>query len=157
MLSCGFSAREFFPVDRLSARKKLGLEKDFKYILQLGRMVQRKGIDNVIRAIALLSDKYPLIRLLVVGGDEPLEASSEYNRLRGICESLGIGNKVIFTGQKGRQFLKYYYSAADIFVTTPWYEPFGITPLEAMACGTPVIGAAVGGIQYTVKDGVTGY
>jgi glycosyltransferase involved in cell wall biosynthesis len=52
--------------------------------------------------------------------------------------------------------LKYYYSAADIFITTPWYEPFGITPLEAMACGTPVIGSNVGGIKYSVVDGETG-
>jgi D-inositol-3-phosphate glycosyltransferase len=53
--------------------------------------------------------------------------------------------------------LKYYYSAADIFVTTPWYEPFGITPLEAMACGVPVIGSNVGGIKYSITPGVTGH
>jgi hypothetical protein len=53
--------------------------------------------------------------------------------------------------------LRDYYCAADVFVTTPWYEPFGITPLEAMACGRPVIGAAVGGIKHTVVDEVTGY
>ena len=55
-----------------------------------------------------------------------------------------------------RRNLQHFYSAADVFVTTPWYEPFGITPLEAMACGTPVIGADVGGIRYSVADGVTG-
>jgi phosphoheptose isomerase len=53
--------------------------------------------------------------------------------------------------------LKYFYSAADVFVTTPWYEPFGITPLEAMACGTPVVGSSVGGIKFSVRDGETGY
>jgi glycosyltransferase involved in cell wall biosynthesis len=53
--------------------------------------------------------------------------------------------------------LRYYYSAADVFVTTPWYEPFGITPVEAMACARPVVGAAVGGIKSTVLDGETGY
>jgi phosphoheptose isomerase len=53
--------------------------------------------------------------------------------------------------------LKYYFSAADIFATVPWYEPFGITPVEAMACGTPVVGSNVGGIKYTVRDGETGY
>ncbi len=53
--------------------------------------------------------------------------------------------------------LKYYYSAADIFISTPWYEPFGITPLEAMACGTPVIGSNVGGIKFTVEDSKTGF
>jgi D-inositol-3-phosphate glycosyltransferase len=50
-----------------------------------------------------------------------------------------------------------FYSAANVFVTTPWYEPFGITPVEAMACGTPVIGADVGGIRYSVKHGETGW
>jgi glycosyltransferase involved in cell wall biosynthesis len=50
-----------------------------------------------------------------------------------------------------------YYSAADAFITTPWYEPFGITPVEAMACGTPVIGSNVGGIKYSVVDEQTGF
>jgi phosphoheptose isomerase len=52
--------------------------------------------------------------------------------------------------------LRYFYSAADVFISVPWYEPFGITPLEAMACGVPVIGSRVGGVKYTVEDGVTG-
>jgi D-inositol-3-phosphate glycosyltransferase len=64
---------------------------------------------------------------------------------------------VTFVGCKPRSELKYYYSAADLFVTMPWYEPFGITPLESMACGTPVIGSAVGGIKYTVRHGDTGF
>jgi glycosyltransferase involved in cell wall biosynthesis len=53
--------------------------------------------------------------------------------------------------------LRYFYSAADAFVTAPWYEPFGITPLESMACGTPVIGSAVGGVKFSVVDGETGF
>jgi D-inositol-3-phosphate glycosyltransferase len=64
---------------------------------------------------------------------------------------------VTFVGSRGRQELRDYYCAADVFVSTPWYEPFGITPLEAMACGTPVIGSAVGGIKETVLDGKTGF
>src|SRR5690606_25279311 len=53
--------------------------------------------------------------------------------------------------------LKYYYNASDLFISTPWYEPFGITPLEAMACGVPVIGANVGGIKYSVEHDNTGF
>ena len=69
----------------------------------------------------------------------------------------GVADRVTFVGSRSRDELKYYYSAADVFVTTPWYEPFGITPLEAMACGTPVVGSNVGGIKFTVRDGETGY
>src|SRR5690606_19492028 len=81
---------------------------------------------------------------------------SEMFRLRELATHAGIGEKVIFVGQQSRDRLKYYYSASEIFITTPWYEPFGITPLEAMACGTPVIGSDVGGISYTVRHGKTG-
>jgi D-inositol-3-phosphate glycosyltransferase len=64
---------------------------------------------------------------------------------------------VHFLGQQPRGALRHYYGAADVFVTTPWYEPFGITPVEAMACARPVIGAEVGGIKSTVVDGGTGF
>jgi hypothetical protein len=70
---------------------------------------------------------------------------------------LGMSAHVIFTGGKDRAELRYYYGAADVFVTTPWYEPFGITPVEAMACARPVVGANVGGIKSTVIDGETGF
>jgi glycosyltransferase involved in cell wall biosynthesis len=68
-----------------------------------------------------------------------------------------VKDKVTFVGRKNREILKYYYCAAQIFISTPWYEPFGITPLESMACGTPVIGSNVGGIKYSVLDGKTGF
>ena len=57
----------------------------------------------------------------------------------------------------GRESLKYDFSSADIFVTTLWYEPFGITPVTAMACGTSVIGSRVEGIKFTVREGQNGY
>ncbi len=85
------------------------------------------------------------------------DRTPEIGRLMAIAQDLGIASRITFVDRKGRDILKYYYSAADIFVTTPWYEPFGITPLEAMACGTPVIGAAVGGVKFTVKHGETGF
>src|SRR5690606_15607422 len=69
---------------------------------------------------------------------------------------LGIADHLHFTGKRQPDELRDYYSAVDVAVTTPWYEPFGLTPLEAMACGTPVVGSDVGGISYTVADGETG-
>ena len=74
-----------------------------------------------------------------------------------LADTLGVDDQVTFVGRRDRAELADYYAAADVFVSTPWYEPFGITPLEAMACGTPVIGSNVGGIKYSVRDGETGF
>ena len=159
VLPCGFDPDEFRPMDRGSARDRLGLSRNDFIVLQLGRMVPRKGIDNVVSAIALLPRSLPA-RLLVVGGEteQPDEIRTpEIGRLQQLALQLGVADRVHFVGHRQHAQLASYYAAADVFVTTPWYEPFGITPLEAMACGIPVIGSAVGGIQHTVVDGETGY
>lgn len=158
VIPCGFNTEEFYPVCRNTARSILRIAENEKVLLQLGRMVPRKGVDNVIRAVSLLKQQGCSCKLVVVGGEsEMAEDHPEMRRLRRIAEEGGVAGDVIFTGRKDRYALKYFYSAADIFVTTPWYEPFGITPLEAMACGTPVIGANVGGIKFSVADGETGF
>lgn len=158
---CGFDAGEFSPVDRLRARASLGWDGRVFTVLQLGRLVPRKGIDNVIRAIACLRrDHGVAARLYIVGGnaDQPtVEATPEIGRLLAVAANERVSDSVVFVGRRGRETLRLFYSAADVFVTTPWYEPFGITPVEAMACGTPVIGANVGGIRSTVLHGRTGY
>ena len=159
IIPCGFSVKEFRPIDKEAARRILGLPQDEHIILQLGRMVPRKGVDNVIASLAQIKVKSKPVRLVIVGGEcEKLEEEKcpEYARLMNIAREQGVIEKIIFAGRKDRDRLRFYYAASDIFITTPWYEPFGITPLEAMACGTPVIGSNVGGIKYSVKDGETG-
>jgi len=161
IIPCGVNIQEFYPIDRLLSRMVLNLSPKERIILQLGRMVPRKGVETVIEAVAMLNQKHRTpARLLIVGGesDDPdPEKTPEIGRLTKLAHDLGIKRKVTFVGRKGRDTLKYYYSAADVFVSTPWYEPFGMTPLESMACGTPVIGSNVGGIKYSVVDGKTGY
>ncbi|MBD2460886.1 glycosyltransferase [Oscillatoria sp. FACHB-1407] len=161
VIPCGFDTTEFWAIDKVRARLTLGLSPDEYLILQLGRMVPRKGVDTVIRGFAhLLKQRSLPARLLVVGGEADVpdpQLTPEIGRLTAIAQELGVASRITFVGRKGREVLKYYYSAADVFVTTPWYEPFGITPIEAMACGTPVIGSNVGGVKFTVKDGETGY
>jgi D-inositol-3-phosphate glycosyltransferase len=159
MVPCGVDTQAFAPQPRTQARRALGLADDEFVVLQLGRLVPRKGVDNVVRALALLPPGLRA-RLLVVGGEsaEPDERlTPEIGRLRALARDCGVADRVCFTGRRQREELPAYYAAADVFVSTPWYEPFGITPLEAMACGTPVIGSTVGGIQYSVVDGVTGH
>ena len=161
VIPCGFDPAELWPIDKIEARTGLDIPRDAWIVLQLGRMVPRKGIDVVIRGIAALLHDYGIgVDLVIVGGDsdEPdPKATPEIGRLMEIAKAEGVEEQVRFVGRKGRAEIKYYYSAADVFVTTPWYEPFGITPVEAMACGTPVIGTRVGGIKSTVVDGKTGF
>jgi glycosyltransferase involved in cell wall biosynthesis len=96
---------------------------------------------------------------LVVGGDreDPDErATPEIGELSRLARDLGVRELVMFTGKRQPDELALYYGAGDIAVTTPHYEPFGLTPLEAMACGRAIVGSAVGGIAYTVRNGETG-
>jgi glycosyltransferase involved in cell wall biosynthesis len=161
IIPCGFDPDEFWPLDQAKARASIGVETNSFIFLQLGRIVPRKGIDTVIQGFSyLLKSANVGAKLLIVGGetaDPELDRSVEMERLRAIARSEGIMDHVKFVGQRGRDDLRAYYSAADAFITVPWYEPFGITPVEAMACGTPVIGANVGGIKSSVLDGETGY
>jgi glycosyltransferase involved in cell wall biosynthesis len=97
---------------------------------------------------------------VLVGGEAPTpdpESTPEIGRLRRIAIEERVADDVMFMGQRPRSELRYFYSAADVFVTMSWHEPFGITPVEAMASGIPVTGARVGGVQYSVEDGRTGF
>jgi glycosyltransferase involved in cell wall biosynthesis len=160
IVPCGVDLSEFQARDQLQARRELGLDPNEPLLLQLGRLVPRKGVDDVIRATAVLRRADVPARLLVVGGSERDPDASddpELARLQDIAWSEGIAPDVEFVGRRDRDELEAWYNAADVFVTAPWYEPFGITPLESMACGTPVIGSKVGGIGYTIRDGETGF
>ncbi|HEV7493979.1 MAG TPA: glycosyltransferase [Baekduia sp.] len=123
-------------------------------IVYTGRLVERKGIGNIISALESVGD----CELIVAGGPprEALGADPEARRLRALAERHGIGDRVELRGRVGRDDLPALLRSADALVTVPWYEPFGITPLEAMACGVPVVASAVGGLIDTVVDGVTG-
>lgn len=163
MIPGAVDLRTFYPVNRAEARQRLGLEPDGHVIIYVGRLLPRKDIRNVVRALERLLRQYegeitPLT-LLVVGGEtedaDPLR-TPEIGEIQRLARELGISDHVRFAGKRQPECLRCYYSAGDVAVTTPWYEPFGMTPLEAMACGRPVVGSEVGGITYTIIDGQTG-
>jgi glycosyltransferase involved in cell wall biosynthesis len=160
VIPCGFDKAEFWPIARPFARRALGFDARERILLNIGRLIPRKGIDNAVRSLGCLAREHGIAaKLVIVGGNSDLPCpvlTPEIGRLKRIAGEERVAERVIFTGRRSREFLKLYYSAADVFVTTPWYEPFGITPLEAMACGTPVVGADVGGIRHSVADGLTG-
>lgn len=123
-------------------------------LLVIGRLVERKGVGNVVEALTGL----PGVELMVAGGPEPefLETDPDVGRLRALAERLGVADRVLFLGSVSRPDVPAVMAAADVVVAVPWYEPFGIVPVEAMACGRPVVGSAVGGLLDTVLPGLTG-
>ncbi|NUP58581.1 MAG: glycosyltransferase [Pseudarthrobacter sp.] len=129
-------------------------------ILSVGRLVPRKGVDLVIRALPYLKAAgFDDVELLIVGGGGDtgsLDSDPEVRRLRGLAAELGVADQVTFQGQVSRSEMPGIFRSADAVVCAPWYEPFGIVPLEAMACGVPVVAAAVGGLRDTVVDHATG-
>jgi D-inositol-3-phosphate glycosyltransferase len=168
MIPSAVNTEIFRPVVHAEARRFVGLEPDDFVIVYVGRMLPRKDVRNVVHAFAHLRrlcaemqpSALPKIKLLLVGGETPEPdpiATPEIGVLQHLVADLGIAEYVRFVGKRQQDTLRYYYSAGDVAVTTPWYEPFGLTPLEGMACGRPVIGSAVGGITYTLADGVTGF
>jgi glycosyltransferase involved in cell wall biosynthesis len=114
-------------------------------LLYVGRLDPGKGIDTLVRALAELPDAF----LRVVG---PAEARHR-ERLSGLTRSLGVAERVEF-GTSARRDLPDVYRWADVCVfPSEWDEPFGIVPLEAMACGTPVVATGRGGSAEFLRDG----
>ncbi len=162
------NTQTFRPMPQAEARARIGFTSyGGPLVVYVGRVIPRKDIGNIVRAIALLERRrvegYPAtespVNLLIVGGETPAPdpvATPEIGELQRLASELGVAHLVHFAGRHQPEELRYFYSAGDVAVTTPWYEPFGLTPLEAMACGRPVVGSAVGGIPFTVRDGETG-
>ncbi|GAA4505982.1 glycosyltransferase [Brevibacterium yomogidense] len=130
-------------------------------IVCIGRLVSRKGMDLVVHALAqLVARGYDDVELHVVGGgsgQQDLDADPDAVRLRGLADELGVADRVHLRGQIPREQVPAVLRSAAMVACTPWYEPFGIVPLEAMACGVPVLASRVGGLQDTVVDGETGF
>jgi D-inositol-3-phosphate glycosyltransferase len=149
----GVDLQRFQPGDRTAARRQLALP-DGPLALFVGRLEPLKGVDIALRAIALTDLDTPL-HLLIVGGDD--HAAPERHRLQTLARTLGIAHRVTFIDAVPPDRLATYYRAANVCLVPSYYESFGLVAVEALASGTPVIATRVGGLQYTVRDGRTGY
>jgi D-inositol-3-phosphate glycosyltransferase len=148
VINGGVDLRLFRPLDRAIARARLGL--DGEIVLFVGRMDRVKGLDVLLRAIALLRHR-PSLKLVVVGGSGQEE---ELRRCRALADRLDLD--VLFRGAIPQEELPSYYNAADVLVVPSHYESFGLVAVEALACGTPVIGSMVGGLPTVIHDGENG-
>jgi D-inositol-3-phosphate glycosyltransferase len=153
VVPCGVNLDIFRPTDRRTGRQRIGVRDDEELVLYVGRIEPLKGIDRLLAAVGRLQKTRP-VKLLIVGGDDrPLP---EFQRLKELREELGVEDSVVFVGRVAQEDLRYYYSAADVFVLPSHHESFGMVALEALACETPVVATRVGGLESVVRDGETG-
>jgi len=163
VLSPGVDLCRFYPIPKDEAKAVIGIPPNEKVILYVGRIEPLKGIDNLLKAIALLRKTDVLTScphyVAIIGGDpdKPREyLDQEMRKLKDMNRSLGLDDMVVFLGKKAQDSLPYYYSASEVVVMPSHYESFGMVALESMACGTPVIATKVGGLELLVQNKVTG-
>ena len=148
----------FSPRDRELARRRLGLG-DEPVVLFLGRLQPLKGADVAIRAFADARVRFPAIadaRLLMVGGPSGPDGDVTVRRLRDLTNEAGLDDRVEFLGPRDHEDLPWLYSAADVLVMPSRSESFGLTALEAQACGLPVVASDIGGLHHLVRHDVSG-
>ncbi len=154
VIPCGVDLAHFRLLDRAAVRRRLGIDPWADVLLYVGRFAPLKGIDRLIGALARLQPRFPGLQLLVIGGDGPgAESTRTLVRLAG---ELGVAAKVRFVGRVEQAGLPPYYNAADLLAVPSHYESFGLVVLEALACGTPVAGTAVGAAAAIIDEGVNG-
>lgn len=152
VIPMGVDIEKFTTIKRDSLKSNLDAE---CVILSVGRLVSIKGISYLIQSMAQILLRFPKAKL-VICGDGP-----EKEKLKRIAKELSISEHIIFMGYIPHNELIQYYTSADVFILPSieiegYKEGLGVVLIEAMACGTPVIGTSIGGITDIIEDGYNG-
>ena len=152
----GVDTEVFHPApDRAALRRALGLDPDAVLIGCFGRVRAQKGVDLLVRAgLRLLPDR-PRAQIILTGRVTPDNRAFADGLLAEI-RAAGLESRIRFLGELPWDQVVRHYQALDLFAAPARWEGFGLTPLEAMACGVPAVAARVGAYETLIRDGITG-
>jgi D-inositol-3-phosphate glycosyltransferase len=147
----------FSPGSKELARAELGLDPDEAVLVFVGRIQPLKGLELAFRALEQLVPALDRdVKLLVVGGASGPTGAGTQDALHALADELGIADSIRFEGPQPHERTPSFYRAADAAVVCSFSESFGLSALEAQACGIPVVGTDVGGLRHIVHDGGSG-
>ncbi len=149
LISMGVDTSVFKRQPMAESREELGLSSDEKHILFVGNMIRAKGIIELVEAVSLVQETEPNSALYLLGAQRDTNFIDEVKK---VIEEKDIKN-IHFKQPQRQSDLALWMSAADVLVLPSYHEGFGLVALEAMACGTPVIGSDVGGLSYLLNEG----
>ena len=146
----GINLNNFTGIDRdYDFRRRFAMDNE-KIILYVGRLVYEKGVQHLISAMPKILENYHDSKLVIAGKGGMID------ELKSQVESMGLSNKVYFTGYLNQKEVQKMYKCADVAVFPSTYEPFGIVALEAMLAGIPTVVSDIGGLNEIVEHGVNG-
>ncbi|MDV2886319.1 glycosyltransferase [Alkalihalophilus pseudofirmus] len=149
LLNMGVNREIFKPVDKEAAKKQLKMDSDRKAIVFIGNLIKEKGILELLTAYKAIKASDPSVSLYLIGNEKKTEFKAE---LLATIKEQGIQDVTIRPAVSQPEAAQ-YMSAADVFVLPSHLEGFGLVALEAMSCGTPVVGSRVGGLEYLLEGG----
>ncbi len=146
-----FSKSHFTSEEITNIKQELGITKDDKILINIGRIAEEKNIDEILFAMKNYLPEHPDLKLLFVG-DGPAKTELET-----LTSKLGLEKQVIFAGEKPWNQIGLYYRLGDVFISASQSETQGITYIEALASGLPVVAKADKCLEGVVENGINGY